>query len=189
MILFFTYRKNDSMKVDNKITIKSIFILTLISLITACGQKQESKPVVKAKVRFYQQIKTLRGAVSDAKGPVTEGVVKVRDSKGKVVASTQLENSRHYTVNIPAGTTLPIVLSIKLAKKAETLQAVIISTAIAKYDISTMTTKIAKRAKELGGYTHSNMIMAADSTIGVLESNKTSTGFRGDPTRQYGGWH
>jgi hypothetical protein len=176
------------MKINEKI-IKSIFTLTIISIITACGQQKESKPTVKAKVHSYKQIKNLRGEVTDAKGPVLEGVINVTDSKGKVVASTQLENTRHYTVDIPAGTTLPIVLSIKSANQTEKLQAVIISTAIAKYDISTMTTKIAKRAKELGGYTHSNMIMAADSTIGVLESNKTSTGFRGDPTRQYGGWH
>jgi len=31
--------------------------------------------------------------------------------------------------------------------------------------------------------------MAADSTVGVPDANKTSTGFRGDPTKQYGGWH
>ncbi len=188
MIFLLTNRKNDTMKMNNKI-IKSVFTFVFILVISACGQQKESKTVVKTKVRSYQQIKILRGEVTDAKGPVVEGVIKVKDSEGKVVASTQLENSRHYTVNIPAGTTLPIVLSIKPANQTEVLQAVIISTAIAKYDISTMTTKIAKRAKALGGYTHSNMIVAADSTVGVLESNKTSTGFRGDPTKQYGGWH
>lgn len=176
------------MKINNKI-IKSVFVVALIAIVTACGQDKTNKPVVKTKVRSYQEIKTLSGEVTDAKGPVVEGVIKVKDSTGKVVASTELENTRHYTVNIPAGTTLPIVLSIKPKGQTEALQAVIISTAIAKYDISTMTTKIAERAKALGGYTHSNMIMAADSTVGVLESNKTSTGFRGDPTRQYGGWH
>ena len=176
------------MKINNKI-IKSVFTCVFIFMISACSQQKESSTAVKTKVRSYQQIKTLRGEVTDAKGPILEGVIKVKDSAGKVVASTQLKNSRHYTVNIPAGTTLPVVLSIKPINQTETLQAVIISTAIAKYDISTMTTKIAKRAKALGGYTHSHMIMAADSTVGVLESNKTSTGFRGDPTRQYGGWH
>lgn len=176
------------MKMNNKI-IKFVFTFTLISMVSACGQDKATPTSMQAKVRSYQQIKTLRGEVTDAKGPVIEGVIKVTDSKGKVVASTELANSRHYTVDIPAGTTLPVVLSIKPKNTTDTLQAVIISTAIAKYDISTMTTKIAKRAKALGGYTHSNMIMAADSTVGVLESNKTSTGFRGDPTRQYGGWH
>ncbi len=176
------------MNINNKI-IKSALIAVALSTLVACGKDKDNKSVVQAKVHTYKQMKVLRGEVTDAKGPVLEGLIEVKDSKGKVVASTQLNNSRHYSVDIPAGTVLPIMLTVKSDKLTSPLQAVVISPVISKYDISTLTTKISKRAKELGGYTHSNMILAADSTIGVLESNKTSTGFRGDPTRQYGGWH
>jgi len=176
------------MNINNKI-IKSALIVATLSSLVACGKDKENKSTVQAKVHMYQQMKVLKGEVTDAKGPVLEGLIQVKDSKGNVVASTELNNSRHYRVEIPAGTVLPIMLSVKSDKLTSPLLAVVISPVISKYDISTLTTKISKRAKELGGYTHSNMILAADSTIGVLESNKTSTGFRGDPTKQYGGWH
>ena len=125
----------------------------------------------------------------DDKGPVREGEIKVLDSTGRVVASASLDSSKDYSVEIPAGTTLPIVLTVKPEGSSEKLKAVVISTAVSRYDISPLTTKIANRAKELGGYTRANMVLAADSTVGVPDANKTSTGFRGDPTTQYGGWH
>jgi hypothetical protein len=75
------------------------------------------------------------------------------------------------------------------SESQDKLIAVAIYPTIKKYDINDYTTLIAKKAKAMGGYTHSNMVLAADSTVGVPEANKTSTGFRGDPTKQYGGWH
>ena len=67
--------------------------------------------------------------------------------------------------------------------------SVVVYTSIKKYDINELTTLIAKKAKALGGYTQINMVLAADSTVGIPDANKTTTGFRGDPTKQYGGWH
>jgi hypothetical protein len=52
-----------------------------------------------------------------------------------------------------------------------------------------LTTSIAKKAQALGGYTHANMVQAAEDTAKVPDANKTTAGFRGDPTTQYGGWH
>jgi hypothetical protein len=52
-----------------------------------------------------------------------------------------------------------------------------------------LTTAIAKAAKTMGGYTRTNMVRAAEETVSVPEGNKTSTGWKGDPTTQYGGWH
>ncbi|HCT99478.1 MAG TPA: hypothetical protein DF614_05290 [Methylococcaceae bacterium] len=57
------------------------------------------------------------------------------------------------------------------------------------YDINALTTRIAQRAKSLGGYTRQNMVLAAGDSVNVPDANKTTTGFRGDPTSQYGGWH
>jgi hypothetical protein len=52
-----------------------------------------------------------------------------------------------------------------------------------------LTTAIAKKAQSMGGYNHANMVRAAEGTIAVPDANKTTEGFRGDPTTQYGGWH
>lgn len=41
----------------------------------------------------------------------------------------------------------------------------------------------------MGGYTRANLVRAAEETVHVPDANKTSTGWRGDPTTQYGGWH
>ena len=176
------YNKNKMIKALLTSVIASIFLV-------ACDDQKKNTPVIKVPVQTYKQIKVLKGAVLDEKGPVLEGELKVADSTGRVVASTHLNNSKNYSVDIPAGTTLPVVLTVKPKGSSEKLKAVVISSVVSRYDISPLTTKIANRAKELGGYTYANMVMAADSTVGVPDANKTSTGFRGDPTKQYGGWH
>ena len=173
----------------NKV-IKTLLITSLSSLLlVACGEEKKKQPLIKVAVQSYQQLKVLKGLVVNEKGSEITGGLSVTDSAGKVVAKTQIQSSKHYRVEIPAGTTLPIVLTVTEKDKTEKLRAVVISPAVSSYDISVLTTKIAKRAKELGGYTYANMVMAADSTVGVPDSNKTSTGFKGDPTTQYGGWH
>ena len=175
---------------NNNKMIKVILMASVASLfLVACDDQKKKSPAIKVPVQTYKQIKVLNGSVLDEKGPVLEGILKVTDSKGREVASTHLQKSKNYSVEIPAGTTLPIVLTIKPKGSSDKLRAVVISPAVSSYDISPLTTTIAKRAKELGGYTYSNMVMAADSTVGVPDANKTSTGFRGDPTKQYGGWH
>ena len=177
-----TYKKNKMIK-----TLLTLFVTSL--LLVACDDQKKKSPVIKVPVQKYKQIKVLKGAVLDEKGPVLDGDIKVADSSGRVVANARLENSKDYSIEIPAGTTLPVVLTVSPKGSSEKLRAVVISPAVSKYDISPLTTKIANRAKELGGYTYANMVMAADSTVGVPDANKTSTGFRGDPTKQYGGWH
>lgn len=170
--------------------IKAVFITSMTSLfLSACGDQQKKSPAIKVSVQKYKQDKVLKGTVLDEKGPVREGDINVVDETGRVVATTSLDSSKNYSVEIPAGTILPIVITVKPKGSSEKLKAVVISTAVSRYDISPLTTKIANRAKELGGYTRANMVLAADSTVGVPDANKTTTGFRGDPTTQYGGWH
>ena len=169
---------------------KFLFTLMVASIfLVACDDQKKKSTTIKVPVQKYKQIHVLEGSVLNEKGSVLDGEIKVTDSFGKVVAKTRLENSKHYRVAIPAGTVLPIVLTVSTKESDEKLRAVIISPAASQYDISPLTTKIANRAKELGGYTYSNMVMAAESTVGIPDANKTSTGFRGDPTKQYGGWH
>ncbi|WP_051906616.1 hypothetical protein [Methylomarinum vadi] len=158
-------------------------------LLVACDSQKPKSPALKVPEQSFEQNMVLEGVVTDENGPVLEGKIKVADSSGRTVATTELKNDKHYKVEVPAGTKLPIVLSIRPKGASEPLIAVGVSKMVSVYDISPYTTKIAKRAKELGGYTYSNMVLAADSTVNAPDANKTSTGFRGDPTKQYGGWH
>ncbi|MCF7971559.1 MAG: hypothetical protein K9L22_10400 [Methylococcaceae bacterium] len=174
---------------NNKMIIRLLTLSIASTVLVACEDQKQHKNSLSAPVQTYQQIKVLKGSVTDENGSVIDAKIKVEDSAGKMVAQTQLENSKNYKVEIPQGTTLPIVLTVSPKGSEEQLIAVIISPSVSSYDISPLTTKIAKRAKALGGYTYANMVMAADSTVGVPDANKTSTGFRGDPTKQYGGWH
>ncbi len=162
-------------------------------LITACDSGTKSNKnsfSVQQKTQKYTKDTTLKGKLNTEKQTLFSGEIQVINSKGKSVASTQIQNSSHYSVIIPAGTELPLTLSFMPDKnKKDKMISVAIYSSIKKYDINDLTTLIAKKAKSLGGYTHTNMVMAAESTVGIPDANKTSTGFRGDPTKQYGGWH
>jgi hypothetical protein len=173
----------------NKMIVRLLTLSIASTVLLACDDKKQNKNGLTSPVQAYRQVKVLRGAVTDKNGSVLNAEIKVADSSGKIVAHTKLENSKHYSVEIPQGTTLPVVLTVSPEGSQEKLIAVVISPAVSSYDISSLTTQIANRAKALGGYTYANMVMAADSTVGVPDANKTSTGFRGDPTKQYGGWH
>lgn len=170
-------------------TLMSIVLLSLSSLaITACNQDQPTSKTSLAAVKKYPQATTLQGTVSNAKGAVTTGTVTATDDSGKLISTAAVANS-HYRIEIPANTVLPIVLTFASETDSEKLSAVVIDDTITQYFINPATTAIAKTAKAMGGYTRANMIRAAEETVHVPDANKTSTGWRGDPTTQYGGWH
>jgi predicted metalloprotease len=176
--------------------IPTLFMLFFLALfLNGCDSNDKSKKksfTIQQKTQKYTKDTTLKGKVSYNKHTLISGEIKVTDSKDKLVASLHLEKQSQYSIKVPAGTELPLTLSYYPgadSTKKDKLISVAIYTSIKKYDINELTTLIAKKAKELGGYTHSNMVLAADSTVGVPDANKTSTGFRGDPTKQYGGWH
>jgi hypothetical protein len=171
-------------------------IMLLGLFLQGCNNSDKSSKKsfsIQQKTQKYTKPTTLKGKVSNGKGVIGTGEIKVTDYKDKLVASTQLQKGSHYSVTVPADTVLPITLTFYPDANDSTdkdkLISIAIYTSIKKYDINELTTLIAKRAKTLGGYTHSNMVLAADSTVGIPDANKTSTGFRGDPTKQYGGWH
>ncbi|MCK5831639.1 MAG: hypothetical protein KAH20_15195 [Methylococcales bacterium] len=171
-----------------------LFITLLLGLpLYGCDSNDSKKSFsIQQKAQKYTEDTTLKGIVSNKKGSIKAGTIKATDNKGKIVATTQLENSSHYSIVIPAGVELPVLLTFYPAPdnaNKDKLISAVIYTSIKKFDINALTTLIAKNAKKLGGYTHSNMSISADQTVGIPDANKTSTGFRGDPTKQYGGWH
>ncbi|MGR8979632.1 MAG: hypothetical protein ACU84H_06025 [Gammaproteobacteria bacterium] len=157
-----------------------------------CDKNEPSRPMFPKSVQKYNKATVLEGKVADNDGLVKGGTVKVTDSQGQLVASTELHNTEHYRVEIPADTVLPIVLAYYPQANehgGDVFMTAVVHPNITQYDINPLTTAIAKKAEAMGGYTHANLVVAAESMGTVPDKNKTTAGFRGDPTKQYGGWH
>jgi hypothetical protein len=167
-----------------------LLLFTVSSFQTGCEKNKQNTVLVKQDIKKYEQATTLEGVVSNNHGPIRAGTIKVTDMYEELVASTALQNNGHYRVRIPMDTVLPIVLTFYPdAADGEKLLTAVVHPSITKYDINPLTTSIAKKALAMGGYTHANLVRAAEGTAKVPDANKTTAGFRGDPTKQYGGWH
>jgi hypothetical protein len=164
----------------------------LALIINGCDSKPQTTAVSKDIPEKYASVATLQGLVADDNGPVKSGVVTAKTEKGELLASTELDGSPRYSLEIPAGTELPLILSYAPSANAgedQRMISVVVHAGASKFDINPLTTRITKQAKALGGYNHRNLVRAAEDTATVPEANKTTAGFRGDPTKQYGGWH
>ncbi|MDD4916093.1 MAG: hypothetical protein PHW13_13790 [Methylococcales bacterium] len=163
----------------------------MMTLLIACGREQPPQ-ISNQPAKTDKSPASLQGAVSNNSGPVKHGKIEARTASGDLLAETTLENSARYLLTIPAGTVLPVILNYipdGRAADGEKMQTVAVQPGISRYDINPLTTAIARQAKALGGYSLRNMVQAAEDGVHVPDANKTSTGFRGDPTTQYGGWH
>ena len=165
-----------------------LFTVLLAILTTGCEQDQKTAKVFPAVIKKYAKATLLEGVISNNKGVIKTGVVEVTDENGHLITHVAVDNG-HYQVEIPANTVLPILLTFSSESSTEKLVAAIIHDTITKYEINPLTTAIAATAKAMGGYTHANMTRAAAETVHAPDANKTTTGWRGDPTTQYGGWH
>jgi hypothetical protein len=185
------------MNTDSSCSITKYKFLNIVLLffiagcfLTGCEKSNKDNSPIKQVLKKYEQATSLEGVVSNNHGPIKAGTIKVTDSYEELVASTALQNNGHYSVKIPADTFLPIVLTFyPEAAEGEKLITAVVHPGITRYDINPLTTSIAKKALAMGGYTHANMVRAAEGTANVPDANKTTAGFRGDPTKQYGGWH
>jgi hypothetical protein len=171
---------------------KTVLIPLAIALtglvVAGCEQGQQAPKVSPAVVKKYSRATTLEGTVSNDKGLIKNGTVQVTDENGRFITEAAIDNG-YYRVEIPADTVLPVLLTCSPEAGAEKLVAAVVHDSITKYQINPSSTAIAKAAKAMGGYTHANMTRAAEDSSHIPDSNKTSAGWRGDPTTQYGGWH
>ena len=137
-----------------------------------------------------QKAAHIEGIVTERDEPVTEGKIEAKDKNGQTIASTELQGNSNYAITLPGNAAYPVTLEILVDDSL--LEAVVMDAASVQQDISTMSTLVAQSARNLGGITKENMAQAA---INAIRQNKkssgkgTSTGFKGDPTKQYGGWH
>jgi len=162
---------------------RRLFILLFGSLlIVACGDGSLNKNAKNDRIS---------GIVEDRSGPVSRGKLEVTDTNGNILVSTELKGKDRYAVTIPAMAKYPIVLKV-ITGDGKVLEAVAMDATSEKQDITVMSTLVVKSARDLGGISQQNMAQAA---INAIRQNRkksgkgTSTGFKGDPTKQYGGWH
>jgi hypothetical protein len=167
----------------------SLLLATISSFaITGCDKDEKTVKLSQSVEKKYAQETTLKGVISNDKNIIKAGTVEVTNENGRLISQVTVDNS-NYSVKIPANTALPLLLSFSSENTDEKLVSVVIYDTITTYYINPSTTAIAKAAKSMGGYTHANLVRAAEDTVHVPDANRTSTGWRGDPTTQYGGWH
>lgn len=168
---------------------RTVLLTVMLAIWTAgCDSGPKTPTVSPAAVKKYTLATTLEGVVSNNKGVIKTGIVEANDERGHLISRVPV-NEGHYLLEIPANTVLPILLTFSSESNAEKLVTAVIHDSITQYDINPLTTAIAATAKARGGYTHANMTRAAAETVHTPDANKTTTGWRGDPTTQYGGWH
>lgn len=174
----------------SRITVFSLFFAMLLSACNSGSKTQTSAPV--ASVTSTSAI-TLQGQIRDDDGYFTTGSLAATDFKGKEAARTEWQDDDgRYTIEIPSGTGFPLLLTARSkheGKKSQILLAVVLSPTLTKHDITPNSTKVARKAKSLGGYTAQNLMQATLDTVNRPQGDRSVEGFRGDPTKQFGGWH
>lgn len=154
--------------------------------LTGCGESSSTTAASSAAET------RITGLVLDDETPVTQARIEAADRNGKVVAGTELGGDAHYRLALPPGTAFPVVLSARIDGVAEPLKAAVTSDLVSEQDISPVTTLVVNTALKLGGLSEANLAKATGAAISQRKStggSGGSAGFKGDPTKQYGGWH
>ena len=163
-------------------------------IFTACNDNNSSPSTAATSTR-------LTGHVSNDDGPVDKARIEAKDAKGQVAAKTELQGGTNaYQLSLPVGTAYPVILTaFPLANPNEVLKAAVPSPLASEQDISPVTTIIVDTAMSLGGINEANLAKAAGAAIALRKKSgggsggggggATTESFKGDPTKQYGGWH
>jgi len=169
-------------------TNKPILTLTLLSL-AAC----DSTPTGSSPGRSSANQQEISGLVLDDNGPITgDARIEVMDGEGRTVARVSPGSDAQYRVQIPAGVSYPLILSASINGEEAPLKAAVVNAEVTDQDISPVSTLVVETARNLGGLTEANLAKAARAAIAQRKKSGgtgSSSGFTGDPTKQYGGWH
>jgi len=168
-----------------KTTIRSLFLSTLLALV-GCGDSSHPGSSQSAAPA------SITGIVLQDETPITKARIEATDSAGKVIANTEVGGDGHYRIAIPVGAKYPVVLNASFEGEGSPLKAAVTSDLATDQNISSVTTIVVNTAMNLGGLTEINLAKAAGAAISQRKStggSGGSAGFKGDPTKHYGGWH
>jgi hypothetical protein len=168
-----------------KATITPLFLSTLLAL-AGCGDSSHSGSSQSSAPA------SITGIVLQDETPITKAKIEAMDAAGKVIANTEVGGDGHYRISIPVGAKYPVVLSARFEGEGSPLKAAITSDLATDQNISSVTTIVVNTAMNLGGLTETNLAKAAGAAISQRKStggSGGSAGFKGDPTKHYGGWH
>lgn len=170
----------------------ALVFIAMSTLLSGCDSGSKSPNSGPTASQTSANAVTFHGQVRDDNGLFKSGNITATNFKGKQVARAQWEDNIEYSIEIPAGTGFPVLLTAKTkhkGSKSQKLVAAVISPSLTKHDITPNSTIVAKKAKSLGGYTSQNMMQATLNTVNKPKGDRSVEGFRGDPTKQFGGWH
>lgn len=167
---------------------KPISLLALVLSLSACGPSPTTGSASGSKAAEAR----IGGYVLTDEGPAAQTRVGASDRAGNTIAKAESNGEGRYELRIPPGTAYPVVLTAQPKSEPAPLKAVITSDLVTDQDISAVTTIVVETALSLGGLTEANLAKAAGAAISQRRSSGGSggsSGFKGDPTKQYGGWH
>ena len=165
---------------------KAPLLLAPLLALAACGQSSTSTGASSGKEA------RISGVVLNDDTPVTRAKIEAQDRTGQIIARTEINGDNHYSIKLPAGAAYPVVLIATHDGDPPQLKAAVTSDWVADQDLSSVTTLVVDTAMNLGGLTEANLAKAAGAAISQRKSSGgsgSSSGFKGDPTKQYGGWH
>ena len=169
-------------------------ILTMALLVLSAGCDSGS-PGAGAKGPSPAAVR-LTGHVLNDDGPITAAKIEAQDASGAVAARTEIRGDSVYTLTIPAGARYPLILTASPEDGGEPVKAAVTDSAVREQDISAVTTIVVDTALSLGGINEANLAKAAGAAIAQRRKSgggggggQTTESFKGDPTKQYGGWH
>jgi hypothetical protein len=150
-------------KISTRLGIRGLLVLTLVALaLPGCGGGQETAEAFAG--TKTEVATTIKGEVRTGREILKQGKLTVEDFKGQAVTSAEWNDSPKFTVDVPAGTLYPIVLTAHGQDSSgahQMLKLVVTSPTTFDQLITPSTTAIAQKAQEMGGYTPDNVTAAA----------------------------
>jgi hypothetical protein len=176
---------------------RPLFSLTIVTLFTILVAGCDNGAPSVSSPRTSTAQTRISGHVLNDEGPITQGKVEAKNAQGAVAARTELKGQPTYVLTIPTGTVYPLILTAYPdAAPNESLRAAVTDPNASEQDISPVSTIVVDTAMSLGGLSETNLAKAAGAAIAQRRKSgggsggaATSQSFKGDPTKQYGGWH
>lgn len=169
----------------------ALAVLCSVSL-TACDEAPRVQQATgSAAATFATRDVSVSGIVADREGLFPAATVTAKTLDGATITQAQTDEQGEYQLVLPKGTAFPVLLHSQ-GRDGKLIEAVILNESVPRQDLTRMSTLVVASARNLGGITAENMVRAAANAIQqsrTMGGKQTVAGFKGDPTKQYGGWH